>query len=109
MLLVGIGWCCCFCSPGHQQPVAVRALRHGLFIVAWRWPVLALVIGWISAAGAPAAAASSAAGCSSSWRRFSGWWACCPGLLIYGVSYQFVSRSIESWFDVRVEGRWIRA
>ena len=27
-----------------------------------------------------------------------------PGLLIYGVSYQFVSRSIESWFDVKVEG-----
>ncbi len=27
-----------------------------------------------------------------------------PGLLIYMVSYQFVSRSIESWFDVRVEG-----
>lgn len=27
-----------------------------------------------------------------------------PGLLIYSVSYQFVSRSIESWFDVRVEG-----
>jgi hypothetical protein len=26
-----------------------------------------------------------------------------PGLLIYIVSYQFVSRSIESWFDVRVE------
>lgn len=26
-----------------------------------------------------------------------------PGLLIYGVSYQFVSRSIESWFDIRVE------
>lgn len=26
-----------------------------------------------------------------------------PGLLIYSVSYQFVSRSIESWFDVRVE------
>ena len=26
-----------------------------------------------------------------------------PGLLIYGVSYQFVSRSIESWFDVEVE------
>jgi nitrogen fixation/metabolism regulation signal transduction histidine kinase len=26
-----------------------------------------------------------------------------PGLLIYGVSYQFVSRSIESWFDVKVE------
>ena len=26
-----------------------------------------------------------------------------PGLLIYAVSYQFVSRSIESWFDVRVE------
>lgn len=26
-----------------------------------------------------------------------------PGLLIYVVSYQFVSRSIESWFDVRVE------
>jgi nitrogen fixation/metabolism regulation signal transduction histidine kinase len=27
-----------------------------------------------------------------------------PGMLIYSVSYQFVSRSIESWFDVRVEG-----
>ena len=27
-----------------------------------------------------------------------------PGLLIYGVSYQFVARSIESWFDVKVEG-----
>ncbi len=26
-----------------------------------------------------------------------------PGLLIYFVSYQFVARSIESWFDVRVE------
>ncbi len=27
-----------------------------------------------------------------------------PGLLIYTVSYQFVSRSIEIWFDERVEG-----
>ncbi len=27
-----------------------------------------------------------------------------PGLLIYMVSYQFVTRSIESWFDVKVEG-----
>ncbi len=26
-----------------------------------------------------------------------------PGLLIYVVSYQFVSRSIDAWFDVRVE------
>ncbi|MEI7786583.1 MAG: PAS domain-containing sensor histidine kinase, partial [Betaproteobacteria bacterium] len=26
-----------------------------------------------------------------------------PGFMIYVVSYQFVSRSIESWFDVRVE------
>ncbi len=26
-----------------------------------------------------------------------------PGVLIYVVSYQFVSRSIETWFDVRVE------
>jgi nitrogen fixation/metabolism regulation signal transduction histidine kinase len=26
-----------------------------------------------------------------------------PGVLIYAVSYQFVARSIESWFDVRVE------
>nr|MDH4389877.1 PAS domain-containing sensor histidine kinase [Aquabacterium sp.] len=25
-----------------------------------------------------------------------------PGLLIYGVSYQFVNRSIDSWFDVQV-------
>lgn len=29
---------------------------------------------------------------------------CAPGLLIYAVSYQFVTRSIESWFDVKVEG-----
>ena len=27
-----------------------------------------------------------------------------PGVVIYFVSYQFVSRSIESWFDVKVEG-----
>ena len=27
-----------------------------------------------------------------------------PGLLIYVVSYKFVSRSIENWFDVKVEG-----
>lgn len=27
-----------------------------------------------------------------------------PGLLIYTVSYQFVNRSIESWFDVRLAG-----
>ncbi len=27
-----------------------------------------------------------------------------PGMLIYVVSYQFVSRSIETWFDVKVEG-----
>jgi nitrogen fixation/metabolism regulation signal transduction histidine kinase len=26
-----------------------------------------------------------------------------PGVLVYGVSMQFVARSIESWFDVRVE------
>ncbi|MBE0474807.1 MAG: PAS domain-containing sensor histidine kinase, partial [Rhodoferax sp.] len=26
-----------------------------------------------------------------------------PGVLIYVVSYQFVTRSIESWFDVKVE------
>jgi len=27
-----------------------------------------------------------------------------PGLLIYGVSYQFVTRSIDNWFDVQVAG-----
>jgi nitrogen fixation/metabolism regulation signal transduction histidine kinase len=27
-----------------------------------------------------------------------------PGFLIYVVSYQFVARSIETWFDVKVEG-----
>ena len=27
-----------------------------------------------------------------------------PGVLIYVVSYQFVSRSIQAWFDVKVEG-----
>jgi nitrogen fixation/metabolism regulation signal transduction histidine kinase len=26
-----------------------------------------------------------------------------PGVMIYVVSFQFVNRSIESWFDVRVE------
>ena len=26
-----------------------------------------------------------------------------PGIILYGVSLQFVSRSIESWFDVQVE------
>jgi nitrogen fixation/metabolism regulation signal transduction histidine kinase len=31
-----------------------------------------------------------------------------PGALVYGVSVQFVTRSIESWFDVRVEKRWNR-
>lgn len=27
-----------------------------------------------------------------------------PGILVYAVSYQFVSKSIETWFDVKVEG-----
>ena len=27
-----------------------------------------------------------------------------PGLLIYGVAYQFVSRSIDTWFDAQVAG-----
>ncbi len=27
-----------------------------------------------------------------------------PGMLVYVVSYNFVSRSIDSWFDVKVEG-----
>lgn len=27
-----------------------------------------------------------------------------PGLLVFGVSYQFVSSSIETWFNVKVEG-----
>lgn len=27
-----------------------------------------------------------------------------PGAMVYTVSYQFVSRSIEAWFDVQVEG-----
>ena len=27
-----------------------------------------------------------------------------PGLMIYGVSYQFVTRSIDTWFDVQVAG-----
>ncbi|MGE5864370.1 MAG: PAS domain-containing sensor histidine kinase, partial [Rhizobacter sp.] len=27
-----------------------------------------------------------------------------PGVLIYTVSYQFVARSIETWFDLKVEG-----
>ena len=35
--------------------------------------------------------------------RIFGLVAVVPGLLIYGVSYQFVSRSIETWFDIRVE------
>lgn len=34
---------------------------------------------------------------------FFGLMAVFPGALVYGVSVQFVTRSIESWFDVRVE------
>ncbi|MBJ7503831.1 MAG: histidine kinase, partial [Polynucleobacter sp.] len=26
-----------------------------------------------------------------------------PGVILYGVSWQFVSRSIETWFDVKIE------
>ena len=26
-----------------------------------------------------------------------------PGIILYGVSWQFVSRSIETWFDVKIE------
>ena len=33
----------------------------------------------------------------------SRWWPCCPGALVYAVSVQFIGRSIESWFDVRVD------
>ncbi|MBK9029112.1 MAG: hypothetical protein IPN98_15435 [Propionivibrio sp.] len=29
-----------------------------------------------------------------------------PGVLIYAVSVQFVTKSIDSWFDVRVERHW---
>ena len=32
-----------------------------------------------------------------------------PGILIYGVSVRFLTKSIESWFDVRVERRSNRA
>jgi hypothetical protein len=32
-----------------------------------------------------------------------------PGVVIYTVSYQFVARSIETWFDVKVEGASARA
>ncbi len=48
--------------------------------------------------------ASSAAGLLIKLAAVFGLVGVLPGLLIYGVSYQFVSRSIESWFDVRVEG-----
>jgi nitrogen fixation/metabolism regulation signal transduction histidine kinase len=34
---------------------------------------------------------------------FFGLMAVLPGVLIYGVSVQFLTKSIESWFDVRVE------
>ncbi|MGL4668578.1 MAG: ATP-binding protein [Saezia sp.] len=27
-----------------------------------------------------------------------------PGVLVYAISYQFVSKSIETWFDVKVDG-----
>ena len=32
-----------------------------------------------------------------------GFMAVLPGILIYGVSVQFVTKSIATWFDVRVE------
>ncbi|MDX9706435.1 MAG: ATP-binding protein [Azospira sp.] len=34
---------------------------------------------------------------------FFGLMAVLPGVLIYGVSVQFLTKSIESWFDVRIE------
>jgi hypothetical protein len=56
------------------------------------------------AAAQRCAGASLAAACWSSWPPSLPWSAFAPGVLIYVVSYQFVSRSIESWFDVKVEG-----
>ena len=92
---------------GHQQPRAVRAqlrapvrAQHG----GGRRAAAGDPAGWRAPGLARCGAASSAAGCWSSWRPSSRWWAWCPGVLIYVVSYQFVSRSIESWFDVKVEG-----
>jgi hypothetical protein len=72
----------------------------------WWWPcVLLLVIGWVALrllrAVAPGQVRQPAAGQAGDDLRAGGRGA---GPLIYVVSYQFVSRSIESWFDVKVEG-----
>ena len=40
---------------------------------------------------------AAAAGCASPRSR------CVPGLIVYAVSVQFLTRSIESWFDVKVD------
>ena len=63
----------------------------------------AVLAGWVAAAHALAARAvwqspAGQAGCHFALVGLA------PGLMIYFVSYQFVSRSIESWFDVKVEG-----
>jgi hypothetical protein len=66
----------------------------------WRWSWWWWRCGWPCGC----CAASSAAGCSSSWPASSPLVGLLPGLVIYTVSYQFVSRSIEAWFDVKVAG-----
>jgi uncharacterized membrane protein len=92
--------------PGHQQPGAVRAQ---LRVAVWRQcaggVLLLAVLVWVGvrlvvrlAAGAlwqPSAGQAGRHFCAGGLM---------PGLLIYVVSYQFVTRSIESWFDVKVEG-----
>ena len=69
--------------------------------------VAALLLGcwcdWRPAAFAFAQGALAAV-CWSNWRPSFALVGLMPGVLIYVVSYQFVTRSIESWFDVKVEG-----
>ena len=81
MLLVGIGFVLLFLlAQATNNRLLYERYYTRLFVVNVAVAaVLALVIGWGGiGCWRACGAASSAAGCSSSWRRFSGWWACCP-------------------------------
>ena len=96
-------WCCCSCSrwrpttgllrgqlraPGRDQ----RRCRAGAAARDRRAR---------SSAGAAAAAARFGSQLMLKLAAIFSLVGFLPGLLIYAVSYQFVSRSIENWFDVR--------
>ncbi len=102
-------WGCCSCYADHQQPRPVRAHYAWLFgsMCWWRCCCCGRAVGW-RAPGHAAGRQRFGSRLLVKLARSLPWWAWCRvGDLL--VSYQFVSRSIESWFDVKVEGalaRW---